>query len=780
MMLTLLDSVLASLEKAAVFNQNETVPPAAVLWTDEKREWEALVPRFRHALPGFLVFGLYGAANRAGPAIWLRCVLAGRVAEISWPPTAVPILYLPGVSRATLRATEECPNELRPLAELQYRGVFWSQVNGKDWTVAAFLQTNHGGLQLKLARDTATATSIRRSIEKLVDVPLAELKARSAAGELNSSFFDSLISDDPIDDLLSWLSDPIGTRNRWEPGRWETLCSRCLADYGFDPVHDGEIRGAELLGLQEKAAWKTVWKRYEVMPARYPGLPDLLRKAKPQPEAGDLLAGVRSGHWPQDNEVLEAELRKALLQIAAEPLATARMTLKALEMGHGSRREWVWAKLNRSPLAQAIAHLATLAEATATPLRGAKLSDMVKAYADSGWRADLAVLESLAAVTTHQDREAVSTAIVDVYRPWLRDSAELFQARAKVEPVPGKSVPRLSETPTGRCLLFVDGLRFDVGQKLKEELERQVGKVDLVSHLVALPSVTPTSKPAVSPVAGKITGSVAGEEFRPCLATDGKDLTPERFRKLLEEAGFQVLSSTDMGDPQGRAWTEFGNIDKTGHNEGIGLAHRIHELIRNLVLRVEGLLDIGWQEVRIITDHGWLLMPKGLPKAELPKYLTATRWRRCAVVKESAAIDLTCFEWFWSENVRIATPPGIDCFLAGEEYNHGGLSLQECVVPQLVIRARKPAAVSAKIEQVKWAGLRCKVKVTGDHTGCRLDLRDKLNDPKSSIVEARPVAEDGSAAVVVEDDRHVGRATNLVLVDSAGNLVDKQAVTVGG
>src|SRR5271157_6004915 len=224
MMLTLLDSVLASLEKAAVFNQNETVPPAAVLWTDEKREWEALVPRFRHALPGFLVFGLYGAANRAGPAIWLRCVLAGRGAEISWPPTAVPILYLPGVSRATLRATEECPNELRPLAELQYRGVFWSQVNGKDWTVAAFLQTNHGGLQLKLARDTATATSIRRSIEKLVDVPLAELKARSAAGELNSSFFDSLISDDPIDDLLSWLSDPIGTRNCWDyrrkpPGR---------------------------------------------------------------------------------------------------------------------------------------------------------------------------------------------------------------------------------------------------------------------------------------------------------------------------------------------------------------------------------------------------------------------------------------------------------------------------------------------------------------------------------------------------------------------------------
>ena len=91
--------------------------PAVVLWTDEKREWEALVPRFRQALPNFFIFGPYNAANRTGPAIWLRCVMSGKVAEISWPPTAVPILYLPGLSRVTLRATEECPNELKPLAE---------------------------------------------------------------------------------------------------------------------------------------------------------------------------------------------------------------------------------------------------------------------------------------------------------------------------------------------------------------------------------------------------------------------------------------------------------------------------------------------------------------------------------------------------------------------------------------------------------------------------------------------------------------------------------------
>jgi hypothetical protein len=181
--ITVLNALLASIQKAAEYNQNNTVPAAAVLWTDERREWERLVPRLRTLLPHFLVFGAYDKAMRTGPAIWLRCVLADKVPDITWAPGSVPIIYLPGVSRATLRATEECPNELKPLAELQYRGVFWSQYNGKDWTITAFLQTNHGGLQLKIVKDQATVTSIRRAIEQLVDTPLVDLQEKSARGD---------------------------------------------------------------------------------------------------------------------------------------------------------------------------------------------------------------------------------------------------------------------------------------------------------------------------------------------------------------------------------------------------------------------------------------------------------------------------------------------------------------------------------------------------------------------------------------------------------------------
>ncbi|HZU37410.1 MAG TPA: BREX-1 system phosphatase PglZ type B, partial [Gemmataceae bacterium] len=636
------------------------------------------------------------------------------------------------------------------------------------------------GLGLKLARDAATANAIRRALDRLVDVPVADLKAKSAAGQLDSQDFDALISDDLVDDLLTWLSDPKGSKERWDTNRWETLCSRCIADYGFDPASDGDLVGAEKLGLQDKPVWKTAWKRFAASPSRYLGLIELLRRARPQKTVGGLFDNERVEFWPQDNEADEADLRNALEGLSGASPAKARSRLKELDEQHKHRREWVWAKLGRAPLAQAVAHLAALAEATATALGGATTGDMIRAYTEGGWQADAAVLDALAAVTGERDRTAICAAIAQVYTPWLRDAAELFQQRVKAAPLLGKESPRLADVPAGTCVLFADGLRFDIGQKLKAALEGKVGSIQLTHHTAALPTVTPTAKPAVSPVANKISGVTAGEEFRPTVAEDEKDLTIDRFRKLLEEDGFQVLTVNETGAPEGRAWTEFGNLDKTGHAEGIGLARRIPELIAALVSRIEALLAAGWREVRVVTDHGWLLLPGGLPKTDLPRFLTATRWRRCAVVKPKATVDLPCFPWFWSDDVRIACPPGIDCFLAGEEYNHGGLSLQECVVPTLAVRPGKQAVVSAKIEQVKWAGLRCRIKVSGQFVGCKVDLRDKAADPSTSLASAKAVGDDGTVAIVVVDDRREGNATNLVLLDAAGNVIDKMPVTVGG
>ena len=122
---------------------------------------------------------------------------------------------------------------------------------------------------------------------------------------------------------------------------------------------------------------------------------------------------------------------------------------------------------------------------------------------------------------------------------------------------------------------------------------------------------------------------------------------------------------------------------------------------------------------------------------------------------------------------------GIDCFIAGKEYNHGGLSLQECVVPQLSIRGAVEAVLSAKLDQVKWIRLRCRIKVTGQTTGCSVDLRDKANDAASSLTTPKTVGTDGEVSLIVDKDESQGSATLLVLLDALGNVLDKMPVTVG-
>lgn len=118
---TILDRLVASLTVAADLSRAYQMRPAAVLWTDHEGQWRGLAERLGEMLPQLLLFGDYAPKESRGPAIWIKCMLARQLEDADWPAKSVPIIYLPGVSRADLRAIETCPRELQPLAELQYR-----------------------------------------------------------------------------------------------------------------------------------------------------------------------------------------------------------------------------------------------------------------------------------------------------------------------------------------------------------------------------------------------------------------------------------------------------------------------------------------------------------------------------------------------------------------------------------------------------------------------------------------------------------------------------------
>ena len=266
--------------------------------------------------------------------------------------------------------------------------------------------------------------------------------------------------------------------------------------------------------------------------------------------------------------------------------------------------------------------------------------DMAAAYQAGGWRADAAVVAALAAVQKPDDVKAVRAAIRAVYLPWSDDAARHLQAQVAAAGYPGGTAQ--DRTPAtghaGQCILFVDGLRFDLAKTLETMLTQQCCSVESQVQWAALPSVTTTGKPAVAPVSHLITGQDASADFEPSVAATGQSLKGGyHLRKLLGDQGWQVFGRTECGDPSGKAWTEAGDIDHEGHDRGWQLAQHMDRLLTEVRDRVLQLLEAGWKTVRIVSDHGWLLMPGGLPKTELPSALSENTWGRCAAIKPGAA-----------------------------------------------------------------------------------------------------------------------------------------------
>lgn len=770
-MTTLLKALAASISSAVKVNTSVQVRPAVILWTDNERQWDSSIKALKTLGLPIFVLGDYAPEQNTGPAIWLKSEVANYEAAKGVDAQA-PILYLPGVGRSDLRAIESCPRHLQPLAELQYRGVYWSQANGKDWTVNAILSSGNGGLGFRVAQDRVTYQALSRVMDagELLSSQIDELKSRT----LDAAYFDSLIAPNPTRDVLAWINNPEGKQKDWSASHWAVFTSICRKDFGFNPEQDGVITAAEKLTKQE-GKWKAVWEIYVDSYPSFPAVIDCLERIAPP---SDMFAD-RSG-YPQANNEDEQLLRLKLSEIGSMSTSKAREALLEAEKSHGERRSWLWAKMGRSALAKALEHLAKLAVLSAKPINSAALQDLSAQYTDALWQIDSAALDALAAVTTKVDSQAVDAALESVYVPWLEELAKRFQQAVRDNGGFGHAPHSEAVTP-GLCVIFVDGLRYDVARLLASKLEEAKLKPTLNTKWTSIPSVTASGKAWVSPVASLIQGNVNNKDFEPSVNADGKPLSSYNFKKLLVDAGWEVLGRDEIGDPAGSAWTECGDLDHFGHQHGLKLAKEIPAQLEHITERILELLEAGWKSVRIVTDHGWLLVPGGLPKVELSQFEAETRWGRCAVLKDSSKGTPLTFGWDWCADVQIAMAPGISSYIAGNDYSHGGLSLQESLVPIIEIKnqAASSKSKSVIIKKISWIGLRCHVEVEPIADGFMADIRTKAASSDSSVAALPKAIEQGKASLVIPDDELIGTAAIMVILDNAGNVVQKAATTIG-
>jgi hypothetical protein len=765
--MTLLDVLVTAL-RACDTAPDGMVRPAAILWTDPKCQWLPLKTLLLERLTELIVFGDYDPALRTGPAIWIRCIVDRTLENPKIPEDRIPIIYLPGVARQDLRAGDDCPTALRPLVELMYRGTLWLQRGGHDWTVTAFL-TSPQGLALDLARDQDTLVALERALREVAEIPVDRLRGR----RLEAEDFDRLLLSDVVRDLLRWMNDPKKAKERMGSKRWEAFCNQCRSQFNFDPEKDSEITAGERLGLGREP-WKEVWERFEEAPQVYPGIPDLLRRSKP-----DELRFERE-RWPDLNDQDEEEVRTELAALKNFSHCEACAKVLELEQKHAERRTWVWVQLGLSPMARVLEPLARLARVVRSALGGSTPDEIANAYVEGAWEADAASWEAVALAPT-ADEALIKDTVRFLLEPWLDESARAFQRAVEAHSLPVKGEQEPVVAKPGMCLLFADGLRYDVGRRLAERLERRGCHVQVRWRWSALPTVTATAKPAVTPVAGNIVGDKLPDDFTPRVTESGKPANATVLRAALEVGGYQVLKG-ELDDPtvdEALGWCEAGMIDRRGHDLNDELARHIEPELERLVERILKLLEAGWTSVRVVTDHGWLWVPGGLPKVNLPKHLTASRWKRCSVIAGESQVDALMVPWYWNTSLRFATAPGITCFNASPSYAHGGLSVQECLIPDLLVERGEETELRITIRSLTWRRMRCFVEADCPVGGVIADLRLESPNGKSVVASVKALDKDGTTSLAVVDDAYEDMNLVLVLLDRDGNVLAQRKTKVG-
>jgi len=103
------------------------------------------------------------------------------------------------------------------------------------------------------------------------------------------------------------------------------------------------------------------------------------------------------------------------------------------------------------------------------------------------------------------------------------------------------------------------------------------------------------------------------------------------------------------------------------------------------------------------------------------------------------------------------------------------------VVPVITVtRSYVNQKPDVEIESVNWFGLRCNIKVAGDTSQVKVDLRRKAGDATTSLIsDLKIIGSDGTLSMIVEDDDQEGSAVFVVILTTQDEICAQRLTIVG-
>ncbi len=275
--------------------------------------------------------------------------------------------------------------------------------------------------------------------------------------------------------------------------------------------------------------------------------------------------------------------------------------------------------------------------------------------------------------------------------------------------------PLLQEKKT--AYVWVDALRFEMGRELARLL-REDFDVDLHPTIAAVPTVTEIGMAALLPGAqsdAKVVAAGSGKlalEIKGSVIKDRKDRTT-LLRKYAGVEMYDTKLDNLLPKPSKKVREGIENaqlilvtsqeIDELCEQDNITQARRqMDGVLSDLRRGIRNLIDSGVERIIIAADHGHLFADELSEdmKVDAPGGETVDLHRRVWVGHGGNADDaflrapLTKFGMVGEFDV--ATPWTFACFKCkggARAYFHGGLSLQELLVPVMVLRSLSKISV---------------------------------------------------------------------------------------
>jgi hypothetical protein len=329
---------------------------------------------------------------------------------------------------------------------------------------------------------------------------------------------------------------------------------------------------------------------------------------------------------------------------------------------------------------------------------------------------------------------------------------------------------------------LVDSMRYEMGRDLGGTLE-SFGSVAVSSATTILPTTTPCAMAALMPgadgvynlvedrdeivpaIAGKILRNSAdrmdfiraiyGDRFREFPLSDLLSMPQKKLQATIGEADLVVVRTQE--------------IDALGEGPSPYLARKLmSDIIGDVRTTTDRLAGLGFGTFVYAADHGHVLLPEiaaGSIAQQPPGEWKMVKRRSLLGSSISRSPGVTIMK---AQHVGItgpvqeyAVPSGLTAFVAGHGYFHEGLSLQECIVPVVVLKARgvRPAGSGREEVEIRYRSDRFTSRVVG--------VKVWFNSLLSDSLTVRVEAYDGSGAKA----KLVGEAADCEARDPATRLV---------